>query len=405
MENDRLLPPSRKRILHAALAGFCAVLVGNGLGRFAYTPLLPALISDHWFTPSAAAYLGAANLAGYLGGAVLGHATARYARPAWVLRAMMVLTAVSLLACAARDLGFGWFFVWRFLAGYAGGVIMVVGAPIVLAATPAQRRGIVGGVIFTGVGFGIAASGTIVPRLIDHAGLEGTWIGLGAVSLLLALVGWGGWPREHADLVVARSARGSLGAPVMALLVEYGLNAVGLVPHMLFLVDYVARGLGRGLGAGAFDWVVFGIAALTGPLIAGQLADRIGFRAALRLAFCIQAAAVALPLVASGPGSIAVSSAVAGAFVPGISTLVLGRIHEIVATTGAQGRAWGHATTAWAIAQAGAAYGYSYLFGRFDDYSLLFGIGVAALVLALSLDLAVGTLARNDGRLGVPPPR
>ena len=128
MENDRLLPPSRKRILHSALAGFCAVLVGNGLGRFAYTPLLPALISDHWFTPSAAAYLGAANLAGYLGGAVLVHATARYARPAWVLRAMMVLTAVSLLACAARDLGFGWFFVWRFLAGYAGGVIMVVGA-------------------------------------------------------------------------------------------------------------------------------------------------------------------------------------------------------------------------------------------------------------------------------------
>src|SRR5438046_9602279 len=105
--SDQDPSPSSGRVLHAALAGFSAVLVGNGLGRFAYTPLLPALISDHWFTPSAAAYLGAANLAGYLGGAVLGHATARYARPAWVLRAMMVLTAVRLLEYAARDLCLG----------------------------------------------------------------------------------------------------------------------------------------------------------------------------------------------------------------------------------------------------------------------------------------------------------
>src|SRR2546428_10400525 len=95
MENDRLLPPSRKRILHAALAGFSAVLVGNGLGRFAYTPLLPALISDHWFSPSAAAYLGAANLAGYLAGAVPGHAATRFIPPAPPLRGMIGLTGRS----------------------------------------------------------------------------------------------------------------------------------------------------------------------------------------------------------------------------------------------------------------------------------------------------------------------
>jgi len=29
-----------------------------------------------------------------------------------------------------------------------------------------------------------------------------------------------------------------------ALLVQYGLNAVALVPHMVFIVDFVARGLG-----------------------------------------------------------------------------------------------------------------------------------------------------------------
>jgi|GEM_PF-7108225 len=35
----------------AILAGFCATLVGLGLARFAYTPLLPAIIDAHCSTP------------------------------------------------------------------------------------------------------------------------------------------------------------------------------------------------------------------------------------------------------------------------------------------------------------------------------------------------------------------
>jgi len=61
---------ARSGELRAALAGLCATLVGIGLARFAYAPLLPALIQGGWFTPAEAAYLGAANLLGYLAGAV-----------------------------------------------------------------------------------------------------------------------------------------------------------------------------------------------------------------------------------------------------------------------------------------------------------------------------------------------
>ena len=55
----------------ALLAGLAASLVGVGLARFAYTPLIPALIAVGWFSPADAAYLGAANLIGYLAGALL----------------------------------------------------------------------------------------------------------------------------------------------------------------------------------------------------------------------------------------------------------------------------------------------------------------------------------------------
>jgi predicted MFS family arabinose efflux permease len=51
---------------------------------------------------------------------------------------------------------------------------------------------------------------------------------------------------------------------------------------MVFLVDFVARGLGQGLHAGAVYWVIFGAGAVVGPLIGGRAGDRIGFRTVLR---------------------------------------------------------------------------------------------------------------------------
>ena len=58
------------RPTQATAAALSANLVGIGLARFARTPLIPVLIAAGWFTPSAAVSLGAANLAGYLAGAL-----------------------------------------------------------------------------------------------------------------------------------------------------------------------------------------------------------------------------------------------------------------------------------------------------------------------------------------------
>ncbi len=78
-------------------------------------------------------------------------------------------------------------------------------------------------------------------------------------------------------------------ALIRALCVEYGLNALALVPHMVFLVDFVARGLGQGIAAGSHYWVLYGIGAIIGPLLAGHLADHSGFGPALRVAFLVEA--------------------------------------------------------------------------------------------------------------------
>jgi MFS family permease len=128
------------------LAGLCANLVGIGLARFAYTPLIAA----HWFSPSATMYLGAANLAGYLGGALLARPIAARVGAAPTLRGMMVVASAAFFACAF-PLSFGWFFVWRLASGISGGALMALAAPVVLHHVERSRRGLASGAIFTGV--------------------------------------------------------------------------------------------------------------------------------------------------------------------------------------------------------------------------------------------------------------
>lgn len=385
------IPPAFS-VWRGALAGASASLVGIGLARFAYTPLLPAIVSAHWFPASTAAYLGAANLGGYLAGALAGGWLARRFDATSVLRAMMLLATVAFVACAF-PVSFLWFFIWRFASGLAGGALMVLAAPTVLAHVSPSRRGFASGAIFSGIGLGIVASGTIVPILLRQ-GLMQTWLGLAAISLALTAVAWNGWPGRGESTAQhtthhTRHDQTYPAASLRALYTEYALNAVGLVPHMIFLVDFVARGLGKGLDAGAQYWVLFGLGAIVGPLLTGHLADRAGFGPALRAAYVLQIVAVALPAVVRGPAALIVSSVVVGAFVPGIVALVLGRINELLAHhPAAQKGAWSAATTSFAVLQAVAAYGLSFLFAHDGgNYTTLFVIGAASLALALAVDL------------------
>jgi len=393
--------------LRATVSALCGSLVGIGLARFAYTPLIPALIAADWFSPGQAAYLGAANLAGYLVGALLAVPAARRIEGAHLLRAMMLLATASFFACAL-PLSFTWFFAWRLAAGIAGGAVMVLAAATVIRQVAPHRRGLVAGASFTGVGLGIALSGTLVPPLLQW-GLAQAWLWLGAAALVLTLVAWGGWPHTRRDAAVAAPTAPSprvANPPLLkALSLEYALIAVGLVPHMVFLVDFIARGLGRGIAAGAGYWVLFGLGAVVSPILVGRLADHIGFKHALRLAYVVQAAAVVLPAVTGQTAWLAVSSIVAGAFVSGIPPLVLGRVHELAPPDAASQRAaWGVCTVAFALGQALGGYGLSYLFAQGGGYALLFGIGVVAALGALAIDLWASTASAISAGRRPPSP-
>ena len=379
------------RALFATLAGLSGSLVAIGLARFAYTPLIPSLIQAHWLTSSQAVTLGAANFAGYLIGALIGRPLASALSNRAALRMLMAVVTAAFFACA-YPLSISWFFVWRLLSGISGGAIMVLVATSILPHIPAPRRGFVSGMIFLGLGLGIAASGTLIPELL-HFGLRTTWFGLGTVALVLTAVSWFGWPSTNPPAPAAAPAHhqtaqsATLGLRV--LYAQYAANALGLVPAMILLVDYVARGLGRGAGIGANYWVLYGLAAIAGPVIAGNIADRIGYGKAYRVALLLQAVAVALLALSGNAWVLALSTVILGIFTPGVVPLALGRIHELVPHDHTEQRAsWSRATTAFALFQALAGYGYSYLFSHsHNNYALIFACGAVALAGAFVADL------------------
>ena len=59
---DPAMPDEDRIPLRAAAAAFASVLIGLGLARFAYTPMIPALVEGGWYDGAAAASLGGASL-------------------------------------------------------------------------------------------------------------------------------------------------------------------------------------------------------------------------------------------------------------------------------------------------------------------------------------------------------
>jgi predicted MFS family arabinose efflux permease len=376
--------------LRTVLAATMAALVGIGLARFAYSPLLPVLIARGWFAPADAAYLGAANLLGYLGGALVARRLGQWFGIRSMLRGAMLLAAVSLAACCVK-MPFAWFFGWRLTSGIVGGALMILAPSSVMAQVPPGRRGVASGMILTGVGLGIAASGTLVPFLLQW-GLTQAWLGLAALALALTLAAWRAWPDFPPPIAVTGASPARFGLVCTA----YGLCAIGMVPHMVFLVDFVARGLGRGLTAGAIVWVLFGMGALCGPIVSGRLADRFSAAIAMRAVIATEMVCLIVLLLSSNLVAIGASAVVAGSIVPGITAIMLGRVGAMAGSDGvARQRGWTLATVAWAMGQAAGAYGLAWVYGQTNKYGLPFAVALVAMAAAALLE---ATLALQSPR-------
>lgn len=105
----------------------------------------------------------------------------------------MLVVAVSFLVCADSSRPFIWFFFWRVASGVAGGTIMTLAGPVVLAHVSESRRDFIGEMVLYGFTIGIVAAGALMPVVLQSS-VELGWIVLGVLSLLTAATTWRMWP-------------------------------------------------------------------------------------------------------------------------------------------------------------------------------------------------------------------
>jgi len=398
-----------------SVAGMSATLVGNGIGRFAFIALMPALIDAGWFTKGQASQLSVATLLGYIVGSWRSDWLARRYSPAALIRASMLLIAVSFFASAFSGAPMAWYYFWRVMAGAAGAVLMVLPGPLVLPRHGPAVRLLASSIVFSGVGLGPVLSGILVPALIAGLGLrlvhgeeilpsafrgvEGAWLGLGALCLLLTLLSWRRWPTEAPAASDQAATEGS-GRTVWLILIAHGLNAVGYLAHTMFWVDYLVREVGMSLAAGGFYWSVFGAGAAVGPLLTGKLAVRFGTRRCLLVAFALKALAASLPAFATSAPALFVSSLLMGICTPGVLALVASYTLELVGQ--AHNRSvWGKATFSFSLAQGLGGLLMAFAASHLDSYRSLFVVSALALLGSIACIAVVKSKRKAGVALGV----
>lgn len=309
--------------LKVLVGGMLGMVVVMGIGRFAFTPILPLMQRDLDVSNTLAGWLAGLNYLGYLAGAV-----GCSLRPQ-LLRYRSV-TGGALLASIATTLLMGatvspfWWGLLRLVGGMASAVLFILISAEVGEALARRGFGRWIGSLYGGIGLGIALSGIAVPLFDRVAGWGGSWIGMGLLAILCASIGiLIGRQRNLVQTVMIDASRksGSL-LSIWPLAIAYFFEGLGYIVTATFIVAIIAVTPGLEFFS-AYTWVATGLAALPSTIFWPLLGNRIGTKLALLCAYGLQAAGIFVSISADTIGETLFSAIAFGGTFLGIVALTL----------------------------------------------------------------------------------
>jgi len=311
--------------LHIALAGMVSLAVAMGIGRFAFTPLLPMMMADGVVDLPTASLLASANYLGYLIGALVCTFQPWLAQrvgwhgpvnaPALVrggLAATALLTAGMWLPLPA---------FWpalRLAAGMASAVVFVYTSGWCLAQLARLGTPAIGGVIYAGPGAGIVVSGLAATSMVawQWRAAAGWWV-FGVLAALLTAAIWrvfdprlpmapAATPHPQAP---AQGGHGRLEIGLLAL--AYGLAGFGYIITATFLPVIARQSLAESRWLDMF-WPIFGLGVVIGALAASRIRAPGDMRVRLAVCYVVQALGIAAPLLSPTLAGFALGSLLLG---------------------------------------------------------------------------------------------
>ncbi|MCA1908422.1 MAG: YbfB/YjiJ family MFS transporter [Magnetospirillum sp.] len=300
------------------VGGFCACAVSLGLGRFAYTPILPLMGID----TESAGWLAASNNLGYLIGALWASWAPSEKERHRLLNFGLALVALSLAVMALTRDSLAWNLI-RLAAGIGSALVFVLGSALVVPRLVQMGRAKLSGLHFGGVGLGIALSGSAIAWVGSWAADTGAWWAAGGLCAILSATSY---------LCLRHLGKPQTGQvppptrpvpfPLPLLAASYFCAGFGYIITGTFLVVVVRATPGLEDWAN-WAWVVVGLAAIPSAAAWGWVAEHKGYAPALGAAHILMAAGTGLLGLSGHPAMVFLAALLYGGTFLGIAGMAV----------------------------------------------------------------------------------
>ncbi len=185
-----MITASRQRTLawKIALSGVLAMSVALGIGRFAFSPLLPMMLHDHSINLTEGGWLATSNYIGYFLGAL--SCMLIRAEPVRMIRAGLIATVATTLAMGCTT-SLELLLLFRCLAGIASAWVFVFTSGWSMQRLSQLGAPALAGLVFTGPGIGILFTGIPVSLMVAAGwSAQQGWLMFAFMGLLLTTLIW-----------------------------------------------------------------------------------------------------------------------------------------------------------------------------------------------------------------------
>ena len=281
-------------VLRITLIGLGALALAMGIGRFAFTPMLPLMQDDGLLGVSSGGLLASCHFLGYLIGA-MSAARVRLA-PRYMLQLSLLLIGIGTLGMGLTNSYAAWL-VLRWVSGVCSAWVLVLVSNYYLKALADCHRASYQGWVFSGVGAGVAVVGLGCLGFMMY-GMESApgWLALGllsiAVGIALCLLMGDELPAERRPPRPPASQRTPL---VWGLVLAYGIAGIGYTIPATYLPVMARESVASPIVYG-WSWPIFGMAAFASTLLVSRLQARYSNRQIWAAGHVVMAAGLLLPV-------------------------------------------------------------------------------------------------------------
>jgi len=283
--------------LRITLVGMASLAIAMGIGRFAYTPLLPLMQQDGLVSLSEGGIIASVHFLGYWLGAVF--AARLRGSPKTTLRLSLIAICASTVGMGMTDSLAIWL-VLRCLAGLCSAFVLVLIGNFYVKHLADIGRPKLQGWVFSGVGVGIAVAGLgVLVFMVSDIGSALSWRVFGLVSLVVILAVCSQMGTEIPNKAPDTRDRGSKRTPLAwTLVIAYGAAGIGYIIPATYL-PVMAREIVQSPIVFGWSWPVFGASAFISTVLAARLQSNFSNRQIWAGCQIVMAVGLLLPVVHS----------------------------------------------------------------------------------------------------------